>query len=526
MATLSALPNPARGSVRLTAIDVPAGDVIISRSAGRLPEEIRGGSFRPTIGGFIKEDVEPPFGTDLTYTVVDEVDDRYIQTNRVPNPKAAVDTAGWTGGPGRTLDRETAPALIPARDALTSVRVGPNGAGVATGTQADRTLASVAPAGLAAGRWYLSGQMRYDSPDLWLWDDVQAAGTWQAVRDRGSWQQVRSASSEAAGQPFATLWAAVVDGSGNNVVPPFQVLGVAAVSGNAWHTFSAYVEVPAGAPAGSRLTFLHGPLTREYACTFWLSTLLVSAAVEVENNSGGLTYFDGDSVVPVEPAQNLLPGTDWYSVVADAAMAWTGTPHNSTSTFYGPSVVGVQATARVDAPELSGLRDPVVYLSDPVAPQLGVWFGLLGLGTTTRPARASFLEPINRPAGIAVSQKRGWPAGSMQLLTTTLAQRRLVERLFASGRILFLRNPDPRFPESVWYLHCSDLTEDRPGGDQRRPERIWTFNWQRVERPVGLIEAFTGISWADIKAGYTWDALRRTRDDWVDASLTAPGVGG
>jgi hypothetical protein len=95
--------------------------------------------------------------------------------------------------------------------------------------------------------------------------------------------------------------------------------------------------------------------------------------------------------------------------------------------------------------------------------------------------------------------------------------------MFASGRILFFRNPDPRYPESSWYLHIGDVQWSRVGdqfGD--KPERVWSIPFVRVERPVGLIAASGSITWADIKAGYTWDELRVKREDWLDAALTSP----
>jgi hypothetical protein len=522
---LTATPDALHGLVRLSAAGVPNGAVRVTRTATRTPEEIRGGVFTVTTGGFFRSDPEVPFGTDLTYRVTDTVVNRAIQTNRVLNPKAALNVNNWTAGANRSLGRETGVAMRPPRDATTSLQIGQNPAGTTAVDIPARTLAYTTPSGFGTGRWFVSGQLFYDSPDLWLWQDVKAAGTWQTIKNKGTWQAVKSSSSELANQPFASLWAAVLSPVGTVVVAPFQVLGVQAVGGNQWHTFSAWVDVPANAPAGSRLVFLQGTATREYAVTWWLTTVMVTP--EAEMTDGAVTpYFDGDSAVPFNPAANMVPGYDWLPLTGDASMGWNGTANGSVSVFTGPSVIYAETTSRVNRPstvELPKARLPV-YLSDPVAPQLGQWFELLEIGDLTAAARAALYDILSRAPQIAVSQLRAWPSGELRLMTYTADQASIAERLFASGRILYFRNPDPRFPESSWYTHIGDVTWGRVHPQMAwRPERIWRIPFVRVERPEGLIAASTSITWADVKNGYSWDTLRRQREDWLDVGLTAAG---
>jgi hypothetical protein len=739
---LSTTVDMLRGLVRVVATGLPHGDATVTRTLpATTPAIIRGGSLTNVLtGGFILQDPEPPFGQPLTYRVVSAPASRIVQINRILNPKAALNLTNWTTGNNRVLARETATALVPPRDAVTSIRIPANTAGTTYATLKDRLLASTVPDSMVGqpGVWFVSGQVRYDSPDLWLWTDVKQAGTWQAVKNVGTWQQVQTHASLQAGQPFATLWAAIVgpadtatvqrtnlvtnpegvgttgwtappdtgggtetlstattggptaaspnyvratwtaastvagagglmagsaaagatampvtvgtgyfgslsvrpskaqtlqariryyDNTGTllstvlgaatavaatawarlsvnggaapagavratlGVVPaatgalwavndtldvsaalleaatalgsyfsgataatgpltfgwsgtanasastqsltdldvrtaPVQVLGVTTTGAKDWHTFQAAITVPAGLPAGSRLVFLHGTVVREFAATFWLSTIY--AELQSEMQAGAITpYLDGDAPVPANPALNLAPLYDWKTLSHDAAISWDGAANGSVSRFTGPSQIYAEDVVSIGVPPtevIPRVKQPI-FLSDPVVPQLAQWFELLEIGDLGFAARAQLYDIVNKGAQIAVSQLRAWASGQLKLLTYTLEQASVVERLFASGRILFMRNPDPRFPESVWYLHIGDVTGGRPGANVGwAPERIWSVPFVRVERPAGLIAVSTSISWQNVKAGYpTWDDVRRQRQDWLDAALTAAG---
>ena len=735
MGVLSAKPNVAKGSVVLSSQEtVPNGNLLITRTLKGVPSEVRSGNFDVVTGGFVVEDPEAPFGQPLTYTVVDTVDGstRTIQTNRCLNPKAGVDTNNWLAGPSRTLTRETATALVPPRDAVTSLAIGANTAGSASAQYADRRIASCQPSGFGPGTYFISGQVYYSSPDLWNWTDVKTQGTWANLKaTKGSWAQVRSSSSLTAQQAFTSLFAAVLDpnlsttelrrnlvttpsfeggsagtwaawagtggaaslavqtgssiavglgthylrqtwttamtntGAGGgpffasmpvvaataytgslwvrcnkgqtlhaqidwknsagstissnygsdvvltagnaqrisvtgtapagavtatmsvNVttagtamvvndylevdgalfeaagslgtyfdggsaavgatvyswtgtayasasvakvtdyaawVPPFQILGAQVGLGGNWLTFSAVVTIPAGAPANCRLAFMHGSSQREFAVSWHLSTIMVCLNSEMASG-GGLPYFDGDSVLPANPAANMLPGTDWVDNSGDASMAWTGTANNSPSVFSGPSKVAASTNLTLSAPTSLPAKAPIL-LSDPVAPQLALWFELQKFGTLTYPARLNQYDVLSKSYRIAVSQVRGKPTGQMTLMTYTDSDAEVAEVLFASGRILLFRNPDPRYQEPYLYLAIGDTAKDPlADGAENQPQRLWTVPFTVVERPTGLIEASTVVTWAMAKSGYVnWLDIFSARTNWLDAALVAPGA--
>lgn len=518
---ISLLPDVFKGSIRVSGTAVPSGHVVVTRTSGReIPTIIRGGEFDVSTGGFLRQDTDPSYGIPVTYRATVSGISRLVQTNRVLNPKAKDNTNNWATNSSRALTRETSPALAPLRDAVTSLKIGANVGGTSGGAVADRLLASTTPSGFGPGRWFVSGQLRFDNSDLWLWEDVKSAGTWQTIKDKGTWQQVRSASSEGAGEAYTSLWAAVV--SPTDLTPltaPIQILGLPSSAGNSWLSFNAWITVPADAPAGARLAFLQGTQVREYANEWWLSTVM--ATPEAEMDSGSLTYLDGDTPLPANPAANLIPEADWQPLYADASITWNGTTNNSVSVFTGPSAVTATATATLQAPTVAelGVKAPIL-LSDPVTTSLGAWFELLAIGELSFKERADLYDVLGRGPQIAVSQLRAWASGQLTLMTYTLDDIALVERMFGFGRILLMRNPDPRYPETDWYLHIGEVKSARVGPDYARPERAWTVPFVRVERPVGLIEGSAGTTWAQAKAGYTsWGDARNRRRDWLEGAL-------
>lgn len=518
---LTATPDAIRGVVRVQGSGVPDGPALVTRKANRVPEPIRGGDLTVSTGGFILEDPEPPYGLPLTYQITSYPSDRLIQTNRVLNPKAAIGTANWTAGTGRTLNREAPPVPAPARDAVTAFRIGTNPTGATPGGITERTLASTVPFGFGTGRWWVTGQVKYDSPDVWTWQTALNNGTWQNLKDEGNWLQVKTGETVDVATPYASLWVAVLSPTNTVVVAPFQILGVQADNNDVWRDFQGWVDVPAGAPANSKLVFLHGTNSREFSTSFWLTTLLVSPEAEVSLESP--IYFDGDSAIPDTSGSQLVPGYDWVAVSNDAEMEWSGTPNASTSTYIGPSIITASTTTRIDTPPPTLLprhRLPIL-LSDPILPQVSTWFELIEIGDLGFADRQDLYDVVGRGAQIAVSSTRAWADGEFRLMTYTLEQASVAERMFSPGRILFLRNPDVRFPETLWYLAIGKVGQGRVGKSLAwTPERLWSVPFVRVERPVGLIAAASGLTWADIKANYTWDELRTQRSDWLDAAVT------
>jgi hypothetical protein len=87
-----------------------------------------------------------------------------------------------------------------------------------------------------------------------------------------------------------------------------------------------------------------------------------------------------------------------------------------------------------------------------------------------------------------------------------------------------LRNPNPAYPETSWYISCGNVQEQRTiDQDGRKPQRTWVVPFVQVERPTGLIEASSGVTWQQIRdSGMTWRQLRDQRESWLDVALVEP----
>lgn len=128
-----------------------------------------------------------------------------------------------------------------------------------------------------------------------------------------------------------------------------------------------------------------------------------------------------------------------------------------------------------------------VYLSDPLIPSFGSWFGLLGIDPLSYPSRSELYDVLGRSAPVAVSQRRSTARTTIRLLSDTLDLREDMLEMLAAGRILMLRNPDTRYPEKHWYVAVEDVSEERILTDHRDPRRRWVLNVAVVDRPVGYL---------------------------------------
>lgn len=306
-------------------------------------------------------------------------------------------------------------------------------------------------------------------------------------------------------------------------VPPVQVIVADAPKTNTWVDFSFFFTLGRDLPADAIIRFSHGTNLREFAVTWSLDRVgVVLGADRAAHDT--LTYMDGDTPVPGDPASNLLPGGGWSDVSQDSTITWTGTPGASASVFMGPSKVKASTTCQVDVPADVTVCSPI-YLNDPITPARGQWYSLLTVSDLTYKARRAMFDVIGRGPQIAVSQTRGWASGSFTLLTRTRAERAAALQTLQTGRILLYRNPDPAYPEDAWYISIGDVVEQRlAGGDQRRDERQWQVPFDQVERPVGLIEQSFGRTWQDVLHTWTnWAGVRRDNATWLDLLYPANG---
>jgi hypothetical protein len=501
--------TPDRGLVRISGV-VPDGHLEVRRNSPGVPGIIlRGGAMEITNEGFSLEDTEAPVGVPVDYIAISTPINRIIQDNYVLTPDFTYGQQSWVPGLSRTI---SAAGLVSS-----------NPSGATAGTPG-RTIAEVAVAPqLKANTTYLfSGRMSFKTPNVWTFLDARSPGTFAQLKAaKPTYADVLSSiPSGGALTTVTTLYISLVVGT-TVVVAPIPVYSVPLSQTNHLVWFSAFFTTPATMPAGTRtLRLLHGSTTREYAVTWQIDKVQITDDV---TNLGAywLLWFSGDSALPIRPSRYLMRDDSWRDTTSDADILWLGTPGNSISRFLSPSRIQLVSHIQIDPPD-NAPCEPIL-LSDPVSSSLAQWFGLGQIGDTERPARASILDALNREDSVNSSSARGSARGEFIFYTDTLEQRFQAISILQSGRVLLLRCPDPTIPETMWYLGIGHVTESRLLPDVRRPERAWTVPYTKVERPTGLIEASTGITFAMVKAtGKNYAAVRSEKKNFLDVLLTAP----
>ncbi len=380
---------------------------------------------------------------------------------------------------------------------------------------ASRTIASGKAAAIPGGQTFpylITGRFRYVTAGLLTWQDIKNVGTWQQVKTvKPTWLDVRGPQSSVT-PGFAKLFLTIVNpADGTDYIPPVQVLSATEVRANQWLDFSAYINPATTIPTTAEIRLVHGSTLKEFAIDWYFDEFGITPGAQRAAHST-MYWFSGSSAVPANP-QNYMFGPGWLDGAGDAAISWVGTAGNSVSQFYAPSAVIGTSTCQLDPPAVVPCEP--VFLSDPVNVTLSIWAGLIKLGEPTHPGTRALYRAMNRAPAIAVSQKRSWEDSELTLLTETLVERGRMLTMLSTGRILLLRNPDPSYPETNWYISIPDVVESRVFQDARRPERLWTLPYTRVERPSGLIEATNAKTWQDAKDVGSWLNLRAGRGTWL-----------
>lgn len=501
----------ARGLVLVSGL-VPNGQLTVQRQAGSSPTwfTLRGGSnMTITDNGFNLEDSEAPLGVPLSYRALSTPINRIAQRNLVNSPDFSLGVQSWTAGSGRTL------SIVGGKGHVTS---NPGGSGI-TG----RTVAEVGVSQLLPSTSYLiTGVAKFSTSSVWTWQDVKDFGTWSAVKAaKPTWAAVRSSETDpGAINDYTSIFVSLSNG-GTDYVAPVQAFQVPISLTGEWVTFSVFITTPSVIPSTARLRLLHGTNTRSFSNAWDLDQFSIITATDAAKPYR-LFWFNGNTPVPDRPQDYLMQDSEWEDYDHNSTIAWEGAVGNSASRFTVSSRIYTLGKCQIDAPGTLDLCEPVL-LSDPVASALSQWFGLSEISTLSRQARSSIFAPLGRDYYVSSSSVRGTASGTIELFTNTLAERTQALTVFSSGRVLLLRNPNPAYPETMWYIAVGDVDESRTLPDARRPERTWTVPFTTVERPTGLIEASTGTTWQMIKdANLTWQNVRDSNDNWLDVLVDAP----
>lgn len=133
-----------------------------------------------------------------------------------------------------------------------------------------------------------------------------------------------------------------------------------------------------------------------------------------------------------------------------------------------------------------------VLLSDPLLPRFSLWVGLSSIDPLSYPARSDLKDIVYTDFPVALSSTRSTARTTMRFYTRTLGERETLLALLQTGRVIYLRNSNPAYPETNWYLAVGDLTETRVAADHAVPARRWSLEVARVDKPAGYVD-ITGL---------------------------------
>ena len=177
-----------------------------------------------------------------------------------------------------------------------------------------------------------------------------------------------------------------------------------------------------------------------------------------------------------------------------------------------------------------------VLLSDPLLPRVAMWLGLLRIDPLSYPARQDLKDVIGRNPPVQVSSARSTARTTFTFMTRTLEERQYLLNMFYPGRVLFYRNPDPRYPENNWYLAIGEVTEERIAPDHANPMRRWSVEVAVVDQPYGYVD-ITGSRTYDVLKTYepdestpitppTYEGVKDDYNDYIDVLIGRRAVGG
>lgn len=529
------------GVINVVGTDLPDGTATVYRvNNDNSVSIVRGGaSIDTTTGGFVLTDTEAPFGVPVRYLMSFKPTTRATLHNWLRNPSFENATAGknWTAGTGRPaiITDQRFGAVEPLYGSRLGV-VGPYSGTISNPpTAAQRTLMwSLADDRISwqpnmpvrvTGQVALSPRRNSwvdarDKPAPRTWGDTTyfAPNPWNTVLGYATGDDVIDARMYVG---FVTSTGALV---GTLEDLSFNLVEIHTESPTDIKFFDLQITTPSTmTPGGSYGLALFQDVDTESFGRTWRFDAI--ALMDEMTTKYVINYFDGSSTIPPVPGlgyDSEITGQSFAWDSGDATIAWmdgSAKAHDSASVFTGATMIGAYAAGcMLQAPDsIEGLPlcEPVA-LSDPILPQYFQWLGLLSIESLQWGARRELLDVLGRNAPVSLSEARATPSTSFRFMTRTLNQRKQFLSILMTGRILLLRNPDPSYPETDWYLSIGEVSEERIAADHREPMRRWVVSAQVVDRPTVMIVGTQGQTWQMVYDNdQLWSTVLTDYPDWL-----------
>lgn len=167
-------------------------------------------------------------------------------------------------------------------------------------------------------------------------------------------------------------------------------------------------------------------------------------------------------------------------------------------------------TRTVTAPHIADTN--TVWLKSPGQPAYNLRALMLSAPAWERPAVHALHPIVGRSTPVALSAIRASKRGSITLMTTSLAQRDLLDTTLGMGQPMLLQAaPGHGGITGNLYIAVGDVGYAPDGDDGLSDAYLWELDVTEIDRPAGGLQG---------SAGRTWQTVEDDHETWVDVDST------
>ena len=202
-------------------------------------------------------------------------------------------------------------------------------------------------------------------------------------------------------------------------------------------------------------------------------------------------------------------GKDLSMTTAEKILLDYEVPQGSELTYYATATdgVGLETSTKETLPAFDFGGDIIFPLGDPKA---GMKVLIEALTQLKYDISRDVVRVWGRQDPVVVSGVREMPAGTLNLITLELDERKQLLDILSGGSVIGL-NPwkEEYGVPSITYLSVGSVTESRPSPLASEPARKWSLEVQQVSAPAAVWKYPVGDA-------ENWEQFRNTAPLWSD----------
>lgn len=281
--------------------------------------------------------------------------------------------------------------------------------------------------------------------------------------------------------------------------------------------------------------------TLQYDLTAWVrSPQTLTVTFEMDFYSANDFTYEGYTSSSLQGTTVTLAANTWTRVKLSSGLlpANTGRAHLIIGTTGGTAgnVLDIDDVRLDNTPSGSAitLTPPTdkVWLKSMANPTLSMALEVSSVDDAVYAARQQVNPIIGAKFPVVISDVQGARTGSITFHTYTLTERAQFRELFELGATLLFQGDsgdghsgDGHNGDGFedMYFMVGDVTEHRPSGSSRDPQRTWIVQFTEVDSPPGSLTALPGNSWLLVTSFGDWNTVNTDRTSWLDVLNTPFG---